>query len=96
MPTAPKPPEPQGPKPDPIKAPKGKPTPMQPSNSKYDFLLNSPFAKMFKATGAMPTVKEIRAIINGILKQQLNEMKRQDAGWKKAMRKLKDAIEGKG
>ena len=49
---------------------------------------------MFERTGAMPTVKEIRAIINGILKQQIDEIKRQDAGWKRAMKKLKEAIEG--
>ena len=75
------------------------PTPPEPSkpiqpDSKDAFLLNSPFAKMFKATGTMPTVKEIKAIIDGILKQQILEIKRQDAGWKKAMKKLKEAIEG--
>jgi hypothetical protein len=58
------------------------------------FLLSSPFAKMFEGTGAQPTAKEMHAIINGILKQQINEIKRSDAGWKKAMKKLKEAIEG--
>lgn len=66
-----------------------------PSSDQADaFLLQSPFAKMFRATGAMPTVKEIRAIINGILKQEIAEIKRQDAAWKSAMKKLKEAIEG--
>ncbi|NGX37854.1 MAG: hypothetical protein K1000chlam2_01017 [Chlamydiae bacterium] len=68
--------------------------PIQPSDSKDAFLLNSPFAKMFKATGHTPTVKEIKAIIDGILKHEISEIKRQDAGWKKAMKKLKEAIEG--
>ena len=81
------------PPPKPIK-PSGGSKPLSPSDSKDAFLLESPFAKMFRASGAMPTVKEIRAIINGILKEQINEIKRSDAEWKKAMQHLKKVIEG--
>lgn len=94
MTTPPPPSEPQGPKqPEPLK-PVKKPTPLHPADKKDAFLLNSPFAKMFARTGAKPTIKEMRAIINGILKTQINEIKRQDASWKKAMKKLKEAILG--
>ena len=68
----------------------GKPS----SEDQASALENSPFAKMFEATGAMPTAKEIRAIINGILRQQVAVIKRDDEEWKKANRKLKEAIEG--
>lgn len=57
-------------------------------------MLNSPFAKMFEATGAMPTVKELQAIINGILKQQIDEIKKSDASWKRAMQRMKEAAKG--
>lgn len=70
------------------------PKPLSPSNAKYAFLLKSPFAQMFRATGAMPTVKEIRAIINGILKEQINEIKRSDKEWKKTDEYLKRVIRG--
>lgn len=86
-PTEPTPePQPQGPK-----GPSGE---IKPMDSK-DPLLQSPFAKMFAKTGAMPTVKEMRMIMNQILKQEVDEIKRQDAEWKKAMKKLKKTIEGK-
>ena len=81
------------PPPKPIK-PTGSPKPLSPSDAKDAFLLQSPFAKMFRATGAQPTVKEIRMIINGILKEQINEIKRSDAQWKKAMEHMKKVIEG--
>ena len=95
MPTPTPPPEPLKPKPPPEPPkPSEAPKPLKPADGNDSFLLNSPFAKMFERTGAMPTVKEIRAIINGILKQQIDEIKKQDAGWKRAMKKLKEAIEG--
>lgn len=49
---------------------------------------------MFRATGAMPTVKEIKMIINGILKEQITHIKRDEEMWKKAMKKMKEVIEG--
>lgn len=79
----------------PPSGPSNGPKPLTPSDKEDAFLLTSPFAKMFERTGAMPTGKEIRAIINGILKQQVDAIKKQDASWKKAMKKLKDVIEGK-
>lgn len=83
-------------KPDPIKSSPNVPSPkpLESSDSKDAILLNSPFAKMFRGTGAEPTVQEMRAIINGILQQQIDTIKQQDARWKEAMKKLKDAIEG--
>lgn len=79
---------------EPIQPPLGK-TPAEPTVDKKDaYLLKSPFAKMFTAHGAKVTAKEIRAIINGILKQQVEEIKKQDAKWKKAMRKLRETLEG--
>jgi len=81
------------PPPEPIK-PASSPKPLSPSDSKDAFLLQSPFAKMFERTGQMPTVKEIRAIINGILKQQISEIKRSDEQWKKSMERMKRVIEG--
>ncbi len=68
--------------------------PLSPSDQKSAFLLNSPFAKMFRASGATPTVKEMRAIMNGILKSAVDRIKKDEARWKKAMKKMKDAIEG--
>lgn len=85
--------------PDPILPPQQPIHPTSPANppssaeQRDSFLLQSPFAKMFQATGVPPTVQEIRAIINGILKQEISEIKRQDEAWKKAMKQLKDAIE---
>lgn len=85
--------------PDPIQPPQypihpsSPATPASSEEQRDSFLLQSPFAKMFQATGVPPTVKEIRAIINGILQQEISEIKRQDAAWKKAMKQLKDAIE---
>jgi|GEM_PF-2655580 len=95
MPTPTPPPESQGPK-QPQKPAESDKTakPLDPSDSKYAFLLKSPFAKMFEHTGAKPSVKEMKGIIDGILKTVINEIKRQDAGWKKAMKKLKRAILG--
>lgn len=81
------------PPPEPIK-PSSSPKSPTSSGSDDAYLLKSPFAKMFRASGAMPTVKEIRAIINGVLKTQLSEMKRADKEWKKAQEKLKKVIEG--
>ncbi|MBS0629799.1 MAG: hypothetical protein JSS30_06200 [Verrucomicrobia bacterium] len=83
-------PEPQQPPPStgPLK-------PETPAQSAYDAeLLNSPFAKMFAKTGAMPTAKEMQAIINNLLKSVIDEIKRQDAEAKKAYEKLKKVIEG--
>lgn len=82
-PTGPKQPD----KPEPLK-------PSKPVDKKDEYLLNSPFAKMFKATGVMPTPKEIQAIINGILKGQISAIKKQDESWKKSMQKMKKAILG--
>jgi len=95
MPTPTPPPEPLKPKPHPQPPkPSHAPKPLNPVDKKDEFLLKSPFAKMFERTGMTPTAKEMRAIINGILKQQIDEIKRQDAGWKRAMKKIKEAIEG--
>ena len=63
-------------------------------DSKYAFLLKSPFAKMFRATGAMPTIKEMRAIMDGILNTVIQQMKLQEAEEKKAQERLKKVIEG--
>ena len=57
-------------------------------------MLDSPFAKMFAASGAMPTAKEMHAIMNGILMQAVHEIKRSDKQWKAAMKKLKRQLEG--
>ncbi len=85
---------PTGPKPPPESQPPPTPQPIDPSDSKDAFLLKSPFAKMFEKTGAMPTVKEIKAIINGILQQQIQAIKRSDDQWKQAMENLRKAIQG--
>ena len=78
--------------------------PLQPSGSTKSasgdtsaqdaFLLTTPWAKMFERAGATPTGKEIRGIINGILNKQIDDIKKEDAKWKEAMKKLKDIIEG--
>ncbi|MDN3505925.1 MAG: hypothetical protein P0S96_01695 [Simkaniaceae bacterium] len=95
MPTPTPPPESQGPKQPQQPAEPGKTAkPLDPSDSKDAFLLKSPFAKMFEQTGAKPTVKEMKGIIDGILKTVINQVKKQDAGWKKAMKKMKEAILG--
>jgi ABC-type glycerol-3-phosphate transport system substrate-binding protein len=78
---------------EPLKPP-AKSQKLDPSDSKYAFLLKTPFAKMFERAGATPTIKQMRAIIDQILKQTIREIKRQEKGWKKAMKKMKDAIEG--
>lgn len=78
------------------------PQPSQPVNpaqskSAQDVaLLNSPFAQMFRKSGAQPTPKEIQEIINGILKQQVTQIKLQDAAWQRAMKKLKNAMNDDG
>jgi len=70
--------------------------PLSPQESAYDEqLMKSPFAKMFAKTGAMPTVKEMKAIINNLLKSVVEEIKRQDAEAKAAAEKLRKVIEGK-
>ncbi|NGX39904.1 MAG: hypothetical protein KR126chlam1_01241 [Chlamydiae bacterium] len=57
-------------------------------------IMQSPFAQMFAATGSMPTAKEMKAIMNGILMQEVRNIKQQDKRWKEAMKKLKKAIKG--
>lgn len=84
---------PVGPKPEPPQNQKS--TPISKDDAKYAFLLQSPFAKMFTATGVQPTVKEIRGVINGILQNEINRIKEQDAEWKKTMEHLRKVIEGK-
>jgi hypothetical protein len=74
------------PKPPPV-SPKGE----EPLSSE---MANSPFAKMFAQTGALPTAKELQQIINGILKDQLLAIKKGEERWKASMKKLKDTIEG--
>lgn len=70
--------------------------PETPAQSAYDSeLLSSPFAKMFAKTGAMPTAKEMQAIINNLLKSVIDEIKRQEAEAKKAYEKMKKVIEDK-
>jgi hypothetical protein len=81
-------PPPQGP------SPAGGQSP-QSSDEKDAYLLQSPFAKMFRATGHMPTAQEMKAMMNGILMQAVNQIKQQDQQWKKAMQKLKEQLEGK-
>lgn len=49
---------------------------------------------MFRATGAMPTIKEMRAIMDGILNTVIQQMKLQEAEEKKAQERLKKVIEG--
>lgn len=70
--------------------------PESPAQTAYDAqLLKSPFAKMFAKTGAMPTGKEMEAIINNLLKSVIDSIKQQDAQAKKAAEKLKRVIEDK-
>ena len=81
--------------PEPVKPPAGGKVPAQPvEDSKDAYLLKSPFAKMFTLHGGKVTAKEMRAIINGILKSVVDDIKKQDARWKKAMEKMKKTIEG--
>lgn len=88
---------PTGPTPEPPPKPTTTPAqPLTPSQSAYDEqLLKSPFAKMFAKTGATPTVKEMQAIMNNILKSVVDAIKQQEAREKKAADKLKKVIEGK-
>lgn len=83
---------PGAPEPQPPPTPSSGGKPIEPHKSS---MLDSPFARMFAATGAMPTVKQMTMIINGILKQQVDQIKQQDAQAKKNAKKLRDAIEGK-
>lgn len=73
-----------------ISAPPPKPL----SGGGSDPIMNSPFAQMFAKTGHMPTAEELHAIINGILNQQIAQMRKNDAKMKEASRKLKKVIEG--
>ena len=83
--------KPEGPQPKPVRS---DPKPMV--RSKEDSaLLNSPFAKMFRAAGAVPTLKQIKAIINGILMTQVRAIRKDEARWKKVIRKMKERMEGK-
>lgn len=72
-------------------------TPTNPdkSDSKYSFLLNTPFAQMFARAGATPTAEEMHAIMNGIVMSLLDEMKRQEKHRKEVAQHLKDVSEGK-
>ena len=89
-------PPPQGPQgPQGPSTPPPSSQPAQQTDQQDAALLNSPFAKMFAATGTMPTAKEMQAIINGILNQVVAQVKQDDAQWKKAMEKLKKQLEGK-
>ncbi len=56
-------------------------------------MATSPFAKMFAQTGALPTAKELKAIIDGILKAELQAIKKSEDSWKASMKKIKEAIE---
>lgn len=88
-------PSPTGSTPEPLKPPSPQPlTPSGGGDSKYAFYLKSPWAKMFKATGVEPTVKEIKMIIDGVLQQVMNSMKQEEAETKKAEEHLKKVIEG--
>lgn len=63
--------------------------PTQPSDdAKYAQYLQSPFAKMFEKTGAKPTGKEMKEIIDNILKTVIDQAKKQEAQMKKALKKL--------
>ncbi len=84
-PTDPSQPPPSGPKGPAASSPKSS-----------DWVLNSPWAKMFKGTGMSPTAKELHQMINSILKHQVQEIKKDQARMKKALRKIKEAIEGNG
>lgn len=85
------------PSPEPTK-PASNPKSLSSSGSNSDaqdaFLLQSPFAKMFSQTGAAPTAKEMKMIIDNILKSIMNDMKQQEAQAKKAAEHLKKVIEG--
>ena len=78
----------------PVQPTPAKPAKMAPSDAKFAYLLKSPFAKMFEKSGATPTIKAMKAIIDGIVKHQLVVMKQNDKEWKKAMKKMKDSIKG--
>jgi len=68
------------------------PTGQEPEAPYTDIWVNSPFGKMFTAAGATPTAKEMQQIINEILKNILDQMKRAEAEQKKADEELKKAL----
>lgn len=57
-------------------------------------MMNSPFVRMFSQTGATPSAKEIKQMMDNILKDVMAAIKKGDDRWKASMRKIKDAIEG--
>lgn len=65
------------------------------SDSKDSFYLQSPFAKMFKRTGAEVTPKMMKMIIDNILRTVVEAYKQQAKEAKKANEHLKKVIEGK-
>lgn len=77
---------PQGPSSSPIQP--------QPSNGASNApAMNSPFAQMFAKTGMTPTPKELKMIIDNLLRDQISEIKKNDQRWKEAMRKWKEELE---
>ncbi len=83
---------PTGPGGAPPPAPKGPTGP--PSKQSSDWVLTSPWAKMFTAVGMTPTAKELHQIIANLLKQELQTIKKDQERMKKAMRKMKERMEG--
>lgn len=59
-----------------------------------DPIMNSPWAKMFEAAGMTPTAKELHQMMSYIIKGQLHTIKVDQERMKKAMRKMKETIEG--
>ncbi|MCI0382140.1 MAG: hypothetical protein L0207_03695 [Chlamydiae bacterium] len=89
-PSTPEPPEPETPK-----TPPPPPMPEQTQPKVIDnWVLNSPFAKMFERMGFQPTAKEMLQIINNILKQQIADIRKQQEALRQALRKMKESFEG--
>ncbi len=74
--------------------PVGPSTPAPTPSGVTPSILDSPFAKMFAKTGVAPTAQEMQQIMNGILKQEVDNIKKSDDAWKRAMQKMKEAIKG--
>lgn len=54
-------------------------------------LSDSPFAKMFERAGMALTAKQLTQVINNLLRQVIDQIKKSDEGWKRAMRKLDES-----
>lgn len=56
-------------------------------------LSNSPWAQMFAKSGTLPTAKELKQLIDGLLRDVIHRIKKDDDRWKEVMRKMKEVIE---